>query len=561
MKKIFTLMAASLLGAGGLMAMSGSPANYAGVKAVMGPEAQQKLRTMVARQAVTGALDENTITRSWQDTFGNTWDLTLSLEEEPVCEMLTFSDEKGNPVKYTFEELPYYTAVMSIAYFPANGDGSATRNVIYYLSWPTVYEYSQIFEAGTFDIPVADRDYSAVKPSVIANDSQYCHLFEQGQYGFAGDWDRENGTWVSWGIFPAENLGIQSLWNNEIGYSVDGTTIDFKSYNVEDGILGVDVKGQIRPEQGTVGRINIKYNGTARIQGFEEVTENLTMGDIHLYNAGIVSSEKLGEDRLFPLPFPELSALYIVMGQNGQLFPAQATTGGEFAADKVGVTYDETPTDEDFNFLKGYLFADPKYSKDPTLDPVEMAFIVENGKSEYDKDLEQYYTSIAPSVNTFVDYGYTAAWSQGFGLATVTGMRYYYPSHESRVAWGTTEGFVANMLNDYKTTVNIKSVAKEITYHYDEKDITKTRQITAVGSLSADYNPSAVQYVKADAMQAQIVARNGHINVVAGEKAPIAIFSLDGKLVKAANAQSVNVEAPKGVYVVRVGNQAKKVVL
>ena len=60
---------------------------------------------------------------------------------------------------------------------------------------------------------------------------------------------------------------------------------------------------------------------------------------------------------------------------------------------------------------------------------------------------------------------------------------------------------------------------------------------------------------------ARIIARDGMINVVAGENAPIAIFTLDGKLVKATKASEVSVEAPKGMYVVRVGNKAKKVVL
>ena len=125
----------------------------------------------------------------------------------------------------------------------------------------------------------------------------------------------------------------------------------------------------------------------------------------------------------------------------------------------------------------------------------------------------------------------------------------------STIQWGTNQGFVATMENPYFRYITSKGTP-DIIYHYDPTDMTKTRTFTSVGTRE----PSAVKGVSVDS-DVKVIARDGMINVVAGENAPIAIFTLDGKLVKATKASEVSVEAPKGMYVVRVGNKAKKVVL
>lgn len=546
MKKIFTLTAASLLGAASLMAMPLDVKEISQLKPMMSLEAQQKARTELAQLKMYGAKEgQETVTRSWTASNGAKWRLILVLSETPLCETLTFTNpDTGEPFQYPFEELPLYEVQCYFAYTPANGT-EETRDALLYLAWPCVYYFSQ--PANT---PEDEIDWSPVTLTDMCNETDYVHLFEQ-----TGALANEE----SWGILPADILEIPSTYDGMTMFTQTGTSVDFLAYDATENNIDVDLNATMKqdPNEGNrSGRMSCKYRGVAdRVLGFEATYSLLNkFGEIHLYNDGTISSEGLGDDNPFTETFDEVSCLYVLCGDS-KFTPGQVQGGGEFAPNKVGFNWDEMDNNE-FNYVRGFVFADPKYGKDPNIDPTELKFQVINPEWLIDEATEAGYISIAPALNSFVPGSSSEAWSVDYGMLVVKGAYLYTPSHESTIAWGTTNGFECNLLDDFRNTVDIQSTAKEIFYHYDKNDITKYRMIPAVGTL-----PSGAEIVKDVENNAKIMVRNGMISVNAAEKAPIAIYTLDGKLVKAANAKSVNVEANKGVYVVRVGNQAKKVVL
>ena len=186
----------------------------------------------------------------------------------------------------------------------------------------------------------------------------------------------------------------------------------------------------------------------------------------------------------------------------------------------------DTPFTEDFDDVTALYVATADQAFEWIVAPGATKF---EGEQKFAEDTQQYYTSIYPAPGRFLTKGYNANWSQIYGMECDNQNKVLTLVNDdaNEIAWGTTEGF----------------------YHYDPNDMNKTRTFSSFGSL----DPSEVEAIVAE-NNVQVIARDGMIVVNAAEKAPVAIFTLDGKLVKA-------VEAAKGVYVVRVGDKAQKVVL
>lgn len=547
MKKIFTLAASALLGATGLMAMPSMPAELANMKYELTREAQQQIRTTAALNKVASMTDsENVLTRSWKDHQGNTWNLFLVKWEQPLCELLSFRNQAGEIFQCTFEELPLYAVQYNLAYTPKNAS-NPTREANELLFWPNMNYYANATNAdGT-------PDYSLVPLSELANNTRGINIFEQSQNVMSFD---SNDYVVAWGM-----MGLGSSYEGASVDSADGSTLEFLSYDPNANEIHAKLDGTFKEEGGSTRPYYIAcdYNGQAdRVLGFESVYKSWKFGEIHLYNAGVINSEMFDDDNPFMEEFGDVTAFYILAGADGVVFPGRvADASGAFDPSKVGPYWEQgTPTSE-MNFMMGYLFADKSYGEDLEKDPVDLKFTFKPGTPKQSQLTQTWYETNSPAPDTFVRYAYSGEeWQSIYGLEIVDGDYYYTPAHESYVEWGTTEGFYCDMLDEYSQYLTITDANQEFVYWYDPEDISKSRNVTLMGNKEVQ----AVEGVQAD-VNAKVVARDGKIVVNAAEKAPIAVYTLEGKLVKAAEAQNVTVEAAKGVYVVRVGNKAKKVVL
>lgn len=554
MKKIFTLMAATALGATGLMAASFNPAALEGVTAEFTPEGLHKVRTNFADMKVNGVEGENSLTRSWTDNQGGVWNLMLTTEGDKLCEILTFKDQNGQPFQYTFPEYPFYQAGLSLSYTP-KGQSQTTRHGYFVLAWPSQYVYSQ----GWVEMPESEIDTTIVPADELINSSSMPNTFSQTQN--VVNWDSATNSITSWTILPADILGIESEWDGLAMYSQSGSSLEFQAYDPSENFVQLQTRVTLKqdPNAGTrSAALRITYSGTGRVEGFEHVEEMLpNFGNIYLFNTGLVSSDILGDDKGFTENFPEMTKFYFFCGD--EKLGIEVDEEGAFSESKVyhtGVDVPEGELLEHAQIFYGYLFGEPKYAQDTELNPTEGVFNVRAPWNAYDESTDKYYLAEAPVVNSFVPMGYSASWSIESGSILIAHNNAEITGEGSSIAWGTTDGFKMEWATIYDKILRAVAPDTKVYYYHDPKNLANKREFSVKGSL----NWSAVEEVAA-AAEANVVARDGQIAVTTAEKAPIAVYTLDGKLVKAAESTSLNVEAAKGVYVVRVANKAQKVVL
>ena len=567
MKKIFTLMASLAVGLSA-MAVNGpfkvenkevtpNPLRLAEIRSEMNSEFNHINATEVES-------NDEMYTRSWTDSKGNVWILQIELYKDFVGDYFGLTYNDGT--KPTIDDLPYFPAFYMLRKLNATQD-QVLDGVMFYLCWPTKYLYSQIFEwegpweevDGYKDIPADDRDFSPVTLNELANNANGCRLFTETKAGyFDGSLDKATGYWSTWAIVNCEWMGITSMYNGSSTYATVVTdsrasTVSFSYYDKEEDSVGANniIYMQNTNTNATV-TLNADFNGLAEVEGFEARTVvTPDFGDIHVFNAGLISSEELDLDNPFSEQFDPVTAFYVVGGDPVYEWIIDPSAKA-FAANKIGIkATGDVPTSQ-ANVIAGYAFADEKYGSDITLDPTEMRFDIVLPVAV--QDPTGAYLSIAPAPNKFVPTGYNYEWSKEWGFECDNLGQIQSYTENAHFAWGTVDGFEMTVVTPLSRTIYSKSTGK-IIYHYDPTDMQKTREFSAVGTA-----PSAVKGVQAQ-NGVNVIARDGMINVVAGENAPIAIFTLDGKLVKATKASEVSVEAPKGMYVVRVGNKAKKVVL
>ncbi|MDE5902396.1 MAG: hypothetical protein K2O78_03855 [Muribaculaceae bacterium] len=565
MKKIFTLMAGVAVCAIGYAAAPKMPEPVK-VKSTASAEMLQDLR-VEDTTAFYDVATKGDYTRTWTDAQGRVWDLQLNMYDESVGEFFGLvSADTDEPM--TFDDLPYYPARYMLRRLSAD-QTSVVDGVIFYLIWPTYFIYDQIF---TYDgevdangeIPADKRNYAVVPPSELLNNTRGCRTFtERPAYYVGGVLNDGYTAWSTFGMINNEWLGITALYNGAEATTVaDGgtaSTLVFSSYDLEDNSMSVRNRIFLKTASGATQTIANNFAGTAGVEGFEPRYVTNTFGDIHVFNTGLLNSKVLGDNNPFTSEeFDSVTAFYIAACDPVYEWVVNPSATS-FNTNVVGLYLSQegvTPTDTQANLMIGYAFGDPSYANDTSLDPKEIMFKLNEGEMAYAEELDQWYTKIYPQVNTFVTGGLAASWSEEFGMEVDNQASVLVLDGPQEFGWGTKDGFSASLRSQWSRYVTTTSTGN-IIYHYDPTNVQLTRTFSSVGTLDA----SGVENVVAEGVQAQVVARDGMISVNAGEKAPIAIFTLDGKLVKAVEAENVAVEAAKGVYVVRVGEKATKVVL
>lgn len=234
-----------------------------------------------------------------------------------------------------------------------------------------------------------------------------------------------------------------------------------------------------------------EYTGAARVEGFESKAINLLeFGDIHLFNAGLGSSEIFGLDDPFTKPWAERTMFYMFAADKYVQCKIDPTAK-KFDYDAINLSVD-IPEGEELephaNLFRGYLFGDPKYAKDQNLNPNKIIFSLIRGENAYDKYTGDEYLAIAPEGNCFVPYGYRENWTDQYEMRGII-QNYLRPFSETEgfdFVFGSTDGWQARGMDVYGNKLSVKSAGK-IIYHYDPKDMHKTREYSAVGSM--DYDP------------------------------------------------------------------------
>lgn len=576
MKKIYTLLAMSCLMA--TASVSAAP-KLGDLDATMmtTPAQRQQLRTMRANahyDAIHQTNQELYYTRDWVNPRnGDTWTMQFNKEQQPLCEMIYFKDKDGNDFQYTFDELPFYCVTYEL-YVTDKTSGQIKSDITLQLCWPSYYVWNQVFEwEGDLEdgeIPIEQRDYRCVTPDDLMNSEKWCRKFQESN-GIGGEGTADGMNWEYFTCLPNQMLGMPCYVDGEMGYTVvtDARTssIEFQGYK-EDGNI-VSFKQVIYCLTESQKSIIVRGDpvGSARLEGFTLRVDDLPeFGDVHLFNVGLGSSDIYADADLFPVEWGPLSQFYLVAADKyiDLYIPEDMRTLDPSALQTV--MSDRLPADEDFafhaNVVKGYIYADPKYSTDTTLDPKEETYNIILPHLEYDEAFDTNFVYMKPEANTFFAYGIGTdameGWSQEFGIQYRTHNFVNFFDNYAKMGFGTEDGYQFNCIDYYGNMVNAYAPGKCI-YHYDPKNVQNVREFDLKSKMEYD----SVDVVAAD-NNATVNALNGVITVSVAEDSNVAIYTLAGATVKSASVKAgneLNVAADKGVYVVVVNGAATKVAL
>ncbi|MDE6271729.1 MAG: T9SS type A sorting domain-containing protein [Muribaculaceae bacterium] len=573
MKKLLTMLGCLAIGAGSMVAAPVDPGIRTDLKVAQTPENFQRFHQMVQSGAIQ--MGETLATRKYEAADGTVYEAKFQLSKTPLCEMLMFSNENGEPRYYSFDELPYYVVVYNLYGIP-KGDVAPNTQLSFYMEWPSEYIYSQVFDwTGERDennqIPLALREYAPASFDELWNNADRCRLFREAkEVGVSGS--PANGKWDCYFMLPNEFLGMGGLYNGKEVVTELSETIysQIKLQQFDADELFMDFENNIRLLEVASGAKRIArvfYKGSGEIQGFVEQTFQLPeWGDLHLFNAGQISSDLLGDNNPFPTDFPEYTLMYFAIGDKEFVEWEIAPDAKKFAKEAVMFKKLEVAGDDyvrsHLNCLVGFTFVDKKY-KDITLNPDDNDFNLYMGESEgIDLGDDMWYYTYTPELCSLVPpivrdmNGVWEPWSEEYGcILYVQNLPETTLNNPVNIGWGFKQGFIVNYQNDFLQNYTAQSTGK-LLYHYNPDNIQEYRELELVGGKDA------VETVAADA--AKISAANGVITVVAAENANVAVYGLDGvclKNVKAAAGETVSVEAAKGVYVVTVNGASKKVAL
>lgn len=569
MKKFTALLGLLALCGGTMMA---SPIENSGVRTdlkVTGTTAKfNQLKSKIESGKIIG---EVLATRDYTDPAGDTYVATFQRFQEPLCDMLTFSDADGNPFKPTFDELPYYVVSYTLVKYTPNSIDANTY-INFMLEWPSEYIYRQLFtyqgEKPNGIIPVEFRDYTPAPFSDLWNNPEYCREFREDE-GVGSQPNATEDNWLYYGMLPNEALGIACLYDDVPCFTkLDENTyskINLELYSMDDNVAYLEFRNDIRIDfQGSTRRVRPTYKGTGDVQGFDaSVIELPEFGDMHLFNTGVVSSAKLGDENPFPTDFPEMTQFYYTISDKRlewSIDPAATS----FNPDMIKLMVPEGTARDVINFMYGYAFADPKYGNDINLNPDEqdMSF-VQGEVIAVDLGEDSWYAEYTPAVGDIVPFNIADAQGNMEPWSAQYGTRFYVDNMPEStqntpvsMGWGFKTGWELSFENLYLRTYKANSTGK-LFYHYDPTNINLVRELELVGGKDG------VELVEVKD-GAAVYAANGEIVVVPSENAAVAIYGLDGvchKNVKAAAGESVSIEAPKGIYVVTVNGAARKVAL
>lgn len=565
MKKIFTFFA--LLVAAVLPAVAfNKPASAAlGENVKLSPEARQAMSMRAAQTLArlqNGEQIEAMGTRSWQDASGTKWVAMFQNPNIPLTDLLL--DENGKPA-YAFEEMPFWNVDFTLINYDATG------NMRSYLSlplfWPSYYFWG-VTEAEAF----VDGDKNKPNYDIV---SFYDMCNSPGHINkFSCDGNIFNITDETWCILPTEQFGSAQVVNGVECYinQERDSRIILESYKPDESST-VTFNNQLyfkRADNGNnAGTIRNTYNGPANVQGWDPISFSFKLNSVHVFNAGEVSSQKYldteGSNPFF-VEFEPLNMYYVfgvdekydLMLQDAEGEPIDLETFKQ----KILLTMapgETTLTDPNDNYFRGTFFGKVAAADANPVGIFKLGDITEFAVP----GISTPFYTITPADGVIVPgqvllspgSGVGATWSNDYGMLTKFNS-YQTVSSTMTIGIGTTDGVFMYATDAYESKY-YGNTDKKIIYHYDQTDITKTREYDSVGDLDSSVNEIA-------AAGAAVYAANGVITIVPEKNVNVAVYNVAGQVVKSFGAvagQTAEVAVDGGIYIVKVGSKAVKVAL
>lgn len=509
---------------------------------------------------------------------------------------------QGNP---SIEELPYYGVeyVLEGTNIQTNQKFCQTSML---MAYPTQYVmdlkvWDGPWEEGvnekgekTYDIPEEMCDYSAYPLSeFMAQPDDMSRRFMDTAKGYVnltmpapeGAPAGQEGPSYGYGIWSMgavyyngrKDYNLYSDWDYDNQTTENFTEVVLNDYSPDDDTLVTSnrvVYAVYNEETGKFSgnpmKFNLDYEGTAYVKGFETTTYNVENCNVALYNAGPLDSESMGDSYPFyDDPTEPTDLWFLTFCCEDITSICEADKPIAFDREKVKFYILDKDKEVDLSnsfFTYGYLFSkqgQEPFSTEWTLERAEEFTFDIFGKEV------TVYDYMTPSPGHFYyprEYygpGELSEWSVNYGMMTIFANNWIQmPEEWGFVANNTFDGAIYKFETQFGDIINM-TTKNDIEFHPSYDDMTKVEYRSSTGDYVPEFKePNAVKATEAN--NVSVIARNGRICVVSDKEADVAIYSLNGGLLKAGRTGAntgLMVEAPKGLYIVKVGNVARKVVL
>lgn len=567
MKKSLALLGAALLGVGAVQAHVGdlSQMRVEGLQNGAAAELQQMSSRMINPLALVES-GKAKVVREYSDSQYK----YLAIMENTGNTLLDYwriSNEDGSSV--SFEELPFYV----VRYYLLRGPRNEQGYNLQCMSWCTYPSY---------DIFYDDGNYNLFDFEELVNSKDLCSTWMIARGQSAGDLlyyvNSERTEIVGFSIWSnlagdeGTNIVVTSAGQQTVKFAEPtGTSQTFFTLNAYDPEDEDYLESANEFFLANNMFVECDYAGSATVEGFVIHDYTLELPKIHVFNGGEIGPDVAGYEDIYwyPLGMPEVETWNPVnqfyLAACSDVLDVFVTDDGGYATEdptpfataNIGVgLIVEDAEDSELNYVAGALFSkvgtEEPYGEWNQLKPGEYSFKI--GSQQIN------VLTMSPEAGGMVPYGYNRddfPWSYSDGLRVCFHGSYKY-MNEAKIALGTNEGL--GMITYDQVGNSYSSTSKSnIVFHYDPANMQLTREISSVGDLEW---VSGVGSVTAEGDF--IKAVNGVISVNPAKDTTVAIYTIAGNCVanKAVKAnETVNFNVEKGLYIVKSGKKAVKVIL
>lgn len=524
----------------------------------------------------------------------------------PLTDFWKITSETEDGVKRTleFKDWPFYAVSMHLTRANKNDPKNPNTDVVCYLSWPSeafmasdnlLRDMGYIEgEPGGFDGELTD----IVDMTELAENRAYSNMFvyQARVNAQTGELTVDNllpGFFYTDESKSAITVGFWPIWSPMVGDSANSTvngkscaleSADPENYNnntntklaitsFESGSKALKMEYNFRFTEGVVP-MESSYDGDCTVINMVLQDLDWTPKTVHVYNGGITTQGGHNDEAdggvMYPYTFgyPDGNNTFspvqefYMWAMVGNLVP------GINSVEEV-VPYDPTllvPAKQaedyevkssDYNWVQGAFWTSGSQFMNNTINlkPGEVYMAKYPGSN-----MEVQVICASPEPNIALDYGYTTPyyWSSTRGLTGALDEFSIFFSTPTKFAFGTKEGLIFEGVDRSGNTYLLHGI-EEVMYHNDPENM----RVAETVNVKGDYEMTGVDFVVED-NGANVVAADGAISVIAANAVDVAIFNLNGSVVAKAGVaagETASFRVEKGVYLVKVGRNAKKVIL
>lgn len=545
MKKFYMLMAAIAVTISSFAAVPQKMQH----SAQLVPGADQIFVQAMADAQVTILNGDADYTRSFSQG-GKTWNMYVTNQPKyQWYEMLNGTT--------CFEDWPFYFVMMELV--------SDSDDVMWYiLQWPCEYTFSDIW--GDEDPEVINTEIVPFSTLCNANPQERVKSFydtlPSGRLSwFAFD---EEDNFMGYAMYPINHLFTNTMsmgGKDVIGLSGTGSEVSFQSFDKNTTETEIYLNliysyftesgGQKVPTGSPMTLTMNPFKSDISLSGFETMYYTWNdMTNIHIFNGGQADEDflydEMGYQEVNEAP---LTRFYLSAYEKNFDLAWGSETDFTFDSNNIAIA---RLNDSGASIL--WMYGAMYSAADLEEVPADNWNMVEF-EQEYNEMISAWITITCPAEQTLIPSGYNfppcIGWSNGYatpndGLTGIRNNMFKAFDTPSVIQFGTTEGFVvdaADSMGDH----HMYSTKNDIVYHYDPSDVTKTKNISPVGTNVPE---SGVNTMMTDKVKFPVLVVNG--SIIAPEGAEV--YSINGARV---NPSAVNA----GVYVVRYNNSAVKVLV